>query len=205
MDTLYRDFLFSETLSLNEYLVKGTISLYVSNKQLINLYTTDPCLKCFSIRSNLPIEDEKNFDNLLYSVLTNENLNESIELNKIFDEGFKIIAKISNSYNVPMYKKTHYSQFPNVVIDENRFRIFYLKSYEWLISSHESNFISARNIAILISRLELADNFKPNININKHETSFQLIIHFILFNFTGFLFHFFINKLTSFLDILKNK
>ena len=178
------------------------------HNQLINLYTNDPQFKFYAIRSILPINDNGTSDrikidnvlsNVLYSVLSNHELDESTDLNKIFYQGYQIIAKRPCSYHLPMYKKLHFSQFPNVVIDEERCRMFYLKSNEWLISSHESNCMSARNIAILIARKELGKRFKSKTKFNKGDKSYKLIMfHLVLYNFMGLLFHTFLNRIKIF-------
>jgi hypothetical protein len=48
--------------------------------------------------------------------------------------------------------------------DEERCRLFYLKGQDWVVSSHEYNCISARNIAIFISRHVLGQGFKKSLN-----------------------------------------
>lgn len=84
-----------------------------------------------------------------------------------FISGYKIIKKLP-AYTVPIYKKVRFSQapFPQVVIDdENRSRIFYLDSQKWFIGgSKESSCMSARNIALLIAKKELGENFKHSAN-----------------------------------------
>lgn len=192
LDTLYRDFLFCETMPVNEYLVKGSILLHppASHSSLVNLYTTDPQFKFFAIRSIQPVNnrDQPSENNVLYSVLSTYKLDESNDLNKIFNKDYKIIACISSSYQLPIYKKLHFSHFPNVVIDEDRYRMFYLKSNEWLISSHEANCLSARNIAILISRRELGKKFNTHTQFSHQESMKTLVfIHFLTFNLIGYL------------------
>ena len=78
------------------------------------------------------------------------------------NQGYKIIKKLP-AYTMPLYKKVRFSQspFPPVVIDsEDRSRIFYLKSQEWFLGgSKESSCMSARNIALLIAKKELGEDF----------------------------------------------
>ncbi len=76
------------------------------------------------------------------------------------------MATLTNTYSVPLYKKVRYSHtpFPQVLIDGvDRSRIAYLKNYEWLIGgSKEFTCMSARNIALIISKKELGKNFVHN-------------------------------------------
>lgn len=79
-----------------------------------------------------------------------------------FTKGYKIIKRLP-AYTVPFYKKVRFSQtpFPQVVIDdENRSRTFYLASQKWFIGgSKETSCMSARNIALLIAKKELGEDF----------------------------------------------
>ena len=81
--------------------------------------------------------------------------------------------------------------------DEERCRLFYLKGQEWVVSSHEYNCISARNIAIFISRHVLGQDFKKSLNyFNQKENNFKnTTLYFVLFNFFGYIFHLITSKL----------
>ena len=84
---------------------------------------------------------------------------------------------------MPLYKKVKYSHtpFPQVILDEEkRSRIYYLSSQEWFIGgSKESNCMSARNIALLIAKKELGENFLYNSRYKTNQ-----IFKFKIFNYT---------------------
>ena len=107
-----------ESICVNEYFVKGKISLYseIDNFTEVNLFTNDPKFKFFSIRSNFPIEsDANNSANMLYSILAVEKCEKS-DFEKIFDPGFQLVGFQLCAFHTPMFKKITYSHFPHVVI-----------------------------------------------------------------------------------------
>ena len=118
LDTLYRDFLFYETICVNEYFVKGKISLYsgTDNSTEVNLYTNDPKFNFFSVRSNFPLEvDAEISDNVLYSVVSGAEC-DTTDFNNIFNPGYTVVGFKPCTYHVPMFKTLYYSHFPHVVI-----------------------------------------------------------------------------------------
>lgn len=165
LDILYRDFLDCEMNSLNEYIIDGNLLITSPNMKhkLINIYSENPEHSFKSIRTNYPIKKPIHsfFNLILYSVISSNELS-TTQLDKLFEKGYTIVGKLT-SYVVPLYKKVRYSHtpFPEIIIDEEkRSRIYYLKSQEWLIGgSKESNCMSARNIALLIAKKELGNNF----------------------------------------------
>ncbi len=107
-----------ENIDVNEYFVKGKISLdsAVDNFTKVNLYTNDPNFKFFSIRSNFPIDCDANVcTDVLYSILATGKC-ETSDFNKIFDSGFQLIDHKICSFQIPLFKKLNYSHFPHVVI-----------------------------------------------------------------------------------------
>jgi len=197
---------------MSEYVIDGSLKLnfpgLVKNK-LVNLQTFDPKYKFRAVRSYLPFKKPENcfVDLILYSVISFEKLNES-NFDQIFEKGkyskkyfkkqfsvlnflkgYKVVATLDNTYSAPLYKKVRYSHtpFPQVLIDGvDRSRIVYLKNYEWLIGgSKESTCMSARNIALLISKKELGKNFV-------HKTSYKpnKLLNLIRNDITSFSFYF---------------
>ncbi len=75
--------------------------------------------------------------------------------------------------------------------------MFYLKGQDWVVSSHEYNCISARNIAIFISRHVLGQDFKKSLNyFNRREKDLKnATLYLVLFNLFGYIFHSIISKL----------
>jgi hypothetical protein len=160
LDILYRDYLNCEMNTLNAYIVDGTLSLFKNkySNTLINLHTNDEkSFKFQSIRTCLPINyPSTSSDSKIYLVLSSNSDITKISLDKVFTN-FKLIKQTQINVG-PLYKKVTYCHlpFPQLIIDGNRSRIYYLNSIEWIESSQETKMINARNIAMLIAKKEIS-------------------------------------------------
>jgi prenylcysteine oxidase/farnesylcysteine lyase len=135
------------------------------NNHLITVMSADPALDYRSIESVIPCDGTIENKNNIYKIV----LTDIDSLKKIF-KNYEIIQqvdwpayplykiledpqpvkKVPRQKNEPHIAKT--SLYPRLIIDsQERSRIFYLNSIEWLASSMEMSCINARNIALLIS------------------------------------------------------
>ena len=157
--------------------VRGELSYNeIPSNNHITVLSADPTLDFRSIESVIPCDGtiENNNNNKIYKIV----LSDIDSLKKIF-KYYQIIQQV-DWLAYPLYKiledpqpikkvprqkselraknESHIAKtllYPRLIIDsQERSRIFYLNSIEWLASSMEMSCINARNIALLISNKE---------------------------------------------------
>jgi hypothetical protein len=166
LDILYRDFMNCELFFTYSYIIQGILSrtflddFNLKNKEPVNIHTMDPQFKFQSIRTLKPMSQKTQKGSHLFAINTVHKELSEATLDTVFEPGYKIVDKKLINLG-PLNKKFQYSHtiFPQIILDgKRRSRIFYLNSLEWLESSKEMSIISARNIALMISKKELGSS-----------------------------------------------
>ncbi len=97
-----------------------------------------------------------NNDKKIYKIFSETSLDDDT-LGKIFVNDYKVLKRIS-WLAYPNYERFQDKPFPGIFIDsKERSRVLYLNAFEWASSCMEICCISARNVAMLISKQELGD------------------------------------------------
>lgn len=175
LEILYRDFIDYELNYIYSYIVDGRLALSCLSEhdKLVSIHTGDSSLKYQSIRTILSAKNT-----LLYKVDSGEKELPETVYEELFDQGYKLVAK-KKTFLSPVFKpKVKYSphSFPQIILDgRRRARVLNLTSMEWLESSAEMAIVSARNIALLITKKELGQKQASESNLayqasNRHIT-----------------------------------
>ena len=158
------------------YFIEGNVCLYpqVPINRRNELISCDDSIDFRSVSIQLPCDYSDKTDSKLwldknkklYKVFSRIDL-EDEKLRKIFSSDYKIVKKI-DWYAYPKYdsliNEEKRKEFPPVIIDSKEKRVFYANSIEWSASCMETSCISARNIALMISKKE--QNFDKTIESN---------------------------------------
>ena len=185
------------------YFIEGNVSLFpnIPLDRRNELICCDDSLDFRSVSVQLPCDYTDKADSKLwlddkkklYKVFSKVDLDEKV-LRKIFFDDYKIVKKI-DWYAYPKYEVLSNDQhFPPVIIDsKERSRVYYLNSFEWSASCMEMSCISARNIALLISKQEqsVEKTLKSNTKFTK-KSNFKSIL--VLSAIFGFIFSFLYQK-----------
>ena len=98
-----------------------------------------------------------------YKIFAQREVSEE-EFLKYFEPGYKII-KVFDWYAYPKYDCGG-KKFPKIIIDsEERSRVFNLNAIEWAASCIEMSCISARNVALMISKKVQGEAKTREVNI----------------------------------------
>ena len=170
-DFNYTDHANLEMKQKQMYYVRGDLNLNWIPKciKTIKLVSTDPTSKFLSIETYSNCEDKYykvalQSGERLESIFTTHEIIKMVKFEDAYPDYKKIEETQKNSQtesrrkrDTPLKPQANEitSTYPRVCIDSlERSRVFYLNSIEWLLSSNEMKCISARNIALLISRNE---------------------------------------------------
>jgi prenylcysteine oxidase/farnesylcysteine lyase len=189
------------------YFIEGNVYLYpqVPINRRNELISCDDSIDFRSVSVQFPCDYSDKTDShlwldknkKLYKVFSSIDLDD-VQLRKIFSDDYKICKKI-DWYAYPKYDRLinneKRKEFPPVIIDSKE-RVFYINSIEWSASCMETSCISARNIALMISKKvqKVEKTNKSNTQFFKNSSNRISLLVAVLF----LLFSYLIKQLLSF-------